>query len=251
MALTEEQRTQTVNRGGDMVYRLALARTANVSDAEDVFQEVFLRYFRHEDKFQTDEHRKAWLLRCTVNRCKSVTASPWRKRIVPLETAAEIGVEDDYREVYSAVLSLPAKYRAVIHLHYFEGLSVAEIAAALESTEGTVKSQLPKFDVSSNLDLIGGLKALGVTDVFDSAVSDFTPLGVDTSLFVDKAQHAARVMIDEEGCTAASYVILGPSADARPPDDIVDFTLDRPFLFAITGYGNLPLYLGIVNQPNG
>lgn len=144
MALTQEQRTQVVERWGDMVYRLALARTASVPDAEDVFQEVFLRYFRHEEKFHSDEYRKAWLIRCTLNRCKSLLASPWRKRTVPLETAEEVGVEDDYREVYSAVLSLPEKYRAVIHLHYFEGLSVAEIAAALNSTEGTVKSQLSR-----------------------------------------------------------------------------------------------------------
>ena len=144
MALTEEQRTQIVNRWGDMVYRLALARTASVPDAEDVFQEVFLRYFRHEDKFHNDEYRKAWLIRCTLNRCKSLLSSPWRKRVVPLETAEEVGVEDDYREVYSAVLSLPAKYRAVIHLHYFEGLSVAEIAQMLRVPEGTVKSQLSR-----------------------------------------------------------------------------------------------------------
>lgn len=144
MALTEEQRTRIVDRYGDMVYRLALARTASVPDAEDVFQEVFLRYFRHEEKFHSDEYRKAWLIRCTVNRCKSLTASPWRRRVVPLETAEEVGVEDDYREVYSAVLSLPAKYRAVIHLHYFEGLSVAEMAQTLQLPEGTVKSQLSR-----------------------------------------------------------------------------------------------------------
>ncbi|MCI9308582.1 MAG: sigma-70 family RNA polymerase sigma factor [Oscillospiraceae bacterium] len=144
MDLTQEQRTQVVERWGDMVYRLALARTASVPDAEDIFQEVFLRYFRHEERFHSDEHRKAWLLRCTLNRCKSLLSSPWRRRIVPLETAEEVGVEDDYREVYSAVLSLPEKYRAVIHLHYFEGLSVAEIAATLQSTEGTVKSQLSR-----------------------------------------------------------------------------------------------------------
>ena len=131
MALTEEQRTQIVNRWGDMVYRLALARTASVPDADDVFQEVFLRYFRHEDKFHNDEYRKAWLIRCTLNRCKSLLSSPWRKRIVPLE-------------VYSAVLSLPAKYRAVIHLHYFEGLSVSEMAQTLQLPEGTVKSQLSR-----------------------------------------------------------------------------------------------------------
>ena len=144
MALTQEQRTQVVERWGDMVYRLALARTASVPDAEDVFQEVFLRYFRHEERFHNDEYRKAWLIRCTVNRCKSLLASPWRKRVVPLETAEEVGVEDDYREVYGAVLSLPAKYRAVIHLHYFEGLSVSEMAQTLQLPEGTVKSQLSR-----------------------------------------------------------------------------------------------------------
>ena len=144
MALTQEQRTQVVERWGDMVYRLALARTASVPDAEDVFQEVFLRYFRHEERFHNDEYRKAWLIRCTVNRCKSLLASPWRKRVVPLETAEEVGVEDDYREVYSAVLALPGKYRAVIHLHYFEGLSVAEMAQTLDVPEGTIKSQLSR-----------------------------------------------------------------------------------------------------------
>ena len=142
--MTQEQRESEVRRWGDMVWRLALARTANVPDAEDVFQDVFLQYFRHEDRFHTDEYRKAWLLRCTVNRCKTLMSSPWRRRTVPLDAAAEVGVEDDYREVYNAVLALPAKYRAVIHLHYFEGLSVAEMAAVLHSTEGTVKSQLSR-----------------------------------------------------------------------------------------------------------
>ena len=137
-------RTTAVERWGDMVWRLALVRTANVSDAEDVFQEVFLRYFRHEDRFDSDEHRKAWLIRCVVNRAKSLHASPWRRRTVPLETAAQIGVEDEYREVYSAVLSLPAKYRAVIHLFYFEGLTTAEIAGHLGIAEGTVRSQLSR-----------------------------------------------------------------------------------------------------------
>ena len=137
-------RTAAVERWGDMVWRLALARTANVHDAQDVFQEVFLRYFRHEDRFQSDEHRKAWLIRCTVDRAKSLLTSPWRRRTVPLDTAAQIGVEDEYREVYSAVIALPAKYRAVIHLFYFEGLTTAEIAGHLGIAEGTVRSQLSR-----------------------------------------------------------------------------------------------------------
>lgn len=142
--MDEQARTEAVEHWGDLVWRLALARTANVCDAEDVFQEVFLRYFRHEDRFDSDEHRKAWLIRCTVNRAKSLLASPWRNRTVPLDIAAQVGVEDEYREVYGAVLSLPAKYRAVIHLFYFEGLSVAELAAALGCAEGTVKSRLSR-----------------------------------------------------------------------------------------------------------
>ena len=142
--MSQQEREQAVHRWGDMVWRLALARTANVSDAEDVFQEVFLRYFRHEHKLTDDEHRKAWLIRCTVNRANSLLTSAFRRHTAPLEEAAAIGVADEYREVYSAVLSLPAKYRAVIHLFYFEGLSVAETAAALGTAEGTVKSQLSR-----------------------------------------------------------------------------------------------------------
>jgi len=142
--VTEQQRENEVARWGDMVWRLALARTGQIPDAEDVFQEVFLRYFRHEDRFQSDEHRKAFLIRCTVNRAKSLLTAPWRRHTAPLETAEQIGVADEYREVYAAVLALPGKYRAAIHLHYFEGLSVKEIARNLGAAEGTVKSQLSR-----------------------------------------------------------------------------------------------------------
>lgn len=142
--MTEQQRENAVERWGDMVWRLALARTGQVADAEDVFQEVFLRYFRHEDRFQSDEHRKAFLIRCTVNRAKSLLAAPWRRHTAPLETAERIGVADEYREVYAAVLSLPGKYRTAVHLHYYEGLSVKEIAQYLGAAEGTVKSQLSR-----------------------------------------------------------------------------------------------------------
>ena len=118
----------------------------------------------------------------------------------------------------------------------------------------TIHLSMPKFDVSSDLDLIDGLKALGVTDVFDMNVSNFDPLGASTDdpLYVGTAQHAARVKVDEEGCEAAAYTVMMIYAGAdAPPDDEVDFTLDRPFLFAITGDSGLPLFTGVVNQPNG
>ena len=140
--ISEDQRTAAVERWGSMVWRLALARMANVHDAEDLFQEVFLRYFRHEAQLESDEHRRAWLIRCTLNRAKSAHSAPWRHRVLPLDVAVEIGVRDDRREVYAAVLSLPEKYRTVVHLHYFEGLTIAEIAAQMNCAEGTVKAQL-------------------------------------------------------------------------------------------------------------
>ncbi len=117
--------------------------------------------------------------------------------------------------------------------------------------EVTVHLSVPKFDVRSDLDLISGLQAMGITDVFDATTSDFTPLmdGAE-GLSVTQAQHAARVTIDEEGCTAAAYTVIMVGEGAEmPPEEEVDFVLDRPFLFAITDGGGLPLFVGVVNRP--
>lgn len=112
-----------------------------------------------------------------------------------------------------------------------------------------VNKSIPKFDVSSDLDLIEGLQALGITDVFDPETSDFTPMTTDTDgIFVSKAEHAARVKIDEEGVEAAAYTVMAMSGSGMPPEEEIDFTLDRPFLFVITGRG-MPLFAGIVNHP--
>ena len=110
---------------------------------------------------------------------------------------------------------------------------------------------LPKFDVSSDLSLIAGLQALGVKDVFNSAASDFTPMTTDTKeIVIGEAKHAARVKIDEEGCEAAAYTVMMANATAamqQPPK--VEFTLDRPFAFAVTATENLPLFVGVVQTP--
>lgn len=114
-----------------------------------------------------------------------------------------------------------------------------------------VNMAVPKFDVSSDIDLIPGLAALGVRDVFDYTVSDFTPLTTDEDeIYVSKAEHAARVMIDEEGCTAAAFtVIMTKAGAAEPPNETVDFIVDRPFVFVITSADGLPLFVGTVNSP--
>lgn len=133
-----------VARWGDMVWRLALARTRHIQDSEDVFQEVFLRFFRHEAELENDEHRKAWLIRCTLNCTNTLLTTPWRKRILPLEEAVFSAVPPEEREAYQAVLDLPKPYRTAIHLHCCEGYSVAEIAALTGVREGTVKSWLSR-----------------------------------------------------------------------------------------------------------
>ena len=121
-----------------------------------------------------------------------------------------------------------------------------------QTQRAIVNLSLPKFDVSSDLDILDTLAQLGMTDVLNGIKSDFTPLtAANDSLALTQAKHAARVKIDEDGCEAAAYTILGAEATAMMgPEDEIDFTLDNPFVFAITGIDGLPLFVGLVNQPN-
>ena len=112
-----------------------------------------------------------------------------------------------------------------------------------------VKESIPKFDVVSKTDLKDGLKSLGVTDVFDEANADFSPVTDAEPVWVSAVDHAARVVIDEEGVEAAAYTVIAAETDAMPPDEVVDFVVDRPFLFVLTGIDGLPLFVGIVNNP--
>ena len=119
-----------------------------------------------------------------------------------------------------------------------------------KSKQLIVNLSLPKFDISSKLDLADGLKAMGITDVFDGSKSDFSPtMKNPEGMFVSKVEHAARVAIDEEGCTAAAYTAMALAGAGEPPTEEVDFVLDRPFLFVITGENSLPLFAGVVNRP--
>ena len=113
-----------------------------------------------------------------------------------------------------------------------------------------VNLSVPKFDVRSQLDLKAKLAGLGVTDVFSRETADFTPL-FDGSLPAELSavNHGARVTVDEEGVTAVAYTEMMVAGAAMPPKDEVDFTLDRPFLFVITGADELPLFMGVVNRP--
>ena len=118
-----------------------------------------------------------------------------------------------------------------------------------ESKYLIVNLSVPKFDIASDLDLTDSLKKMGIADVFDPAVSDFSPMTDDTEAYLSQAKHAARVAIDEEGVTAAAYTVMMMGGAGAPPEEEVDFVLDRPFVFAITGVDGLPLFVGVVHQP--
>ena len=112
-----------------------------------------------------------------------------------------------------------------------------------------VNFSVPKFDVVSDLDLADGLRALGVTDAFDPTRADLSSLTSASPVWVSAVRHDARVVIDEEGCVAAAFTLIPAPGEPPPPEELVDFTLDRPFLFCITGEDGLPLLTGVVNRP--
>lgn len=108
---------------------------------------------------------------------------------------------------------------------------------------------VPRFDVSAQLGLNDTLRGLGITNVFDPALADFTPVSESQQLALSRVLHGARVKVDEQGCEGAAYTAMLFAGSARPPEEEVWFTLDRPFLFCVTGAQELPLFVGIVNQP--
>lgn len=142
---------EIIERYGDMVYRLAVSQVRNRTDADDIFQEVFVRLVRHVKDLQDMEHAKAWLIRVTINCTKKHFGQYWNKNVYPMEETEEVPKREEGFEqvekkidnpVMQAVSKLPPKYRGCVHLFYFEELSVKEIAKMTGQKESTVKSRL-------------------------------------------------------------------------------------------------------------
>jgi RNA polymerase sigma factor (sigma-70 family) len=138
---------QAMEQWGDAVLRLALSQMRHRADAEDVFQDVFLRLMKDQTSFTSDEHLKAWLLRTTLNRCHDLQRKGRHRAAEPL-TACEPAEEDAAleallgSEVWEAVGALPADLRACIHLFYVEGYPTADIARLLGCEPATVRTRL-------------------------------------------------------------------------------------------------------------
>jgi RNA polymerase sigma-70 factor (ECF subfamily) len=143
---------EVIRRNSDMVYRLAYALVKTRDDADDIYQEVFLRYLKKEPRFENHEHEKAWFIRVAVNCCKSTLSSAWFRRVCPLEEsgcpAAEApAARFDSEEacmLYEALCSLPAKYRIVLYLRYYEEYQVKEIASILGISQNLVSARMSR-----------------------------------------------------------------------------------------------------------
>ena len=157
--MTDGELTRVYQTYCDMVYRIALAQTGSRAQAEDIQQDVFLALVRYSDRIDGEEHLKAWLIRVTVNACRKHFRSLWIRRTVSYDDTLQKDDEDgpsvpdapealesaeEVQLVREQVSQLPEKSRAVIHLFYYEEMSVREIAQCLGITEQNVKTRLSR-----------------------------------------------------------------------------------------------------------
>lgn len=142
--MTPVQLRAAMEAHGPTVYRLALCRLQHTADAEDVYQDVFLRLLEQNAEDWDGEHIKAWLIRATLNRCADVGRFRLRRGTVPLEALADHSIPTDpgASELWEAVSALPPRFRTVVHLHYAEGYSTGEIARILSIPAATVRTRL-------------------------------------------------------------------------------------------------------------
>ena len=130
----------------DMLYRLALSHLRSAEDAEDAVHDAFLRYIANSSKLNDDEHKRAWLIRVTLNICRDHRRRKAFRDHLSLDYVNEIQIErgDESVDVMSYLMEIPEKYRAALQLHYLEGFSVAEVAEMLSVSASAVKMRLSR-----------------------------------------------------------------------------------------------------------
>lgn len=143
--LTDEQFTHLAGQYMDTVFRVAFSYMKNRDDAEDVTQNVLLKLYQTDTDFESESHVKHWLIRVTVNECKTVFRSPWR-RVENIEDYADtLSLPGKpHRELLTLFASLPEKYRIVLYLYYYEDNTTKEIARLLDLKPATVRTRLAR-----------------------------------------------------------------------------------------------------------
>ncbi len=126
-----------------VVFRTAMCYMKNKADADDIMQEVFLKFYTSDTYFVNDAHAKAWLIKVTANMCRNMLKNPWRRFTQPIEAAENMILEDKKDNgLVSVIMKMKSKNRIVLYMHYFEGYSTREIAEILGIKENAVTSQL-------------------------------------------------------------------------------------------------------------
>ncbi len=143
---SEGEVNRAIGLYADTVRRLCMVHLKNYADTEDIFQNVFLKYALSSTVFETQEHEKAWFIRVTLNACKDLLKSFARRFTVPLDELVElpVSVSQDNRYVLEAVLSLPAKYKDVVYLHYYEEYTAPQISRIIGKNVNTVYTLLAR-----------------------------------------------------------------------------------------------------------
>lgn len=143
---SEYEVNRAIERYSDTVRRLCIVYLKNRADTEDVFQNVFFKYYLSSVKFENDEHEKAWIIRVTINACKDWLKSFFHSRTIPLDEIIELPSDapEETGDVLEAVLSLPAKYRDVVYLHYYEGYTALQIGNILHKNVNTIYTLLTR-----------------------------------------------------------------------------------------------------------
>lgn len=243
---------------GAAVYRLALCRMQSVQDAEDVYQDVFLRLLGQEASAWDGEHLRAWLLRCTVNRCHDLHRFRLRRPVLALADLPETAAEADSgaAELWDAVARLPEKLRVPIHLYYAEGYSTEEIAGLLDIPAATVRTRLRRARKRLK-DLLGG------DDHEEERLSEFdgaypAPAGLNDRV-LSAARQTAGAQKETTGpkhlapgkrhpvlraavCAACALalvvgsVTLGPIGGGEPGESGAPVTALPSFSFGLTAY---------------
>lgn len=156
--MTEQELSNAMKIYGDAVYRLALCRLQNAADAEDVYQDVFLRLLEQRTGGWDGERTKAWLLRTALNRCADLGRARKRRGTMSLDEVPDMAwpVDESAAELWDAVARLPEKLRTAVHLFYAEGYESSEIGALLGVPAATVRSRLRRARAELK-DLLGGL----------------------------------------------------------------------------------------------
>lgn len=135
---------ETVEKYSNMVYRLAYFYTNSKYDADDIYQDVFLKYLQNRKQFENEEHKKAWLIKVTINSCKKRWISSWKRKIISLNNdEIKFEMEEDIG-LYNEIKKLPKKYRTVIHLFYYEQYSIKDISEILRQKESTIRTWLTR-----------------------------------------------------------------------------------------------------------